>query len=349
MNKYRILIIDDDPDILSLLENYLREEYETICYPNPILALKHIDYIDPDLCIIDIMMPLMDGREVVRKIREKPKFIHTPTIFLSVLTERKVIIDSYKAGGDLYLTKPLSGDRFLNSVKAFLKRKVIPFKKKRFNFSQVMKIRDEALEELQPEADAADQQATGKPSGKSEGTPSLPKGDRPLPRLLVADDHLDLLELITLSLSDKYELFTVGDGLSLIREAEFIEPDVFVINATLPRLSGFQGCQVLRKSSKFNRTPIILTTAKTTLKDVEYIRKHQVNAFIPKPYDIHQLDHIIHKIITDPHFRIRTKKHSYEEIVKLKEIEKDRNEEKEKLRGHTKTKTKIEDFLRQNT
>jgi len=137
MDKYRFLIIDDDQDTLSLLDNILYKEFEVFCYTIPVDCLNELEDIEPDIFIIDVMMPHMDGREMVKRIRKKPQFAKTPVVFLSVLTDRQVIIDAYKSGADLFLTKPITPRRFMNSIHAFLKRNVVPKRRKLFSVSEL--------------------------------------------------------------------------------------------------------------------------------------------------------------------------------------------------------------------
>ena len=131
MDRHRILAIDDERDILSLLENLLGDEYEFVSMNDPIKALEFLGEIEPDIFIIDIMMPRMSGHEVVRRLRKNPHYKQSPIIFFSVITDRQVIIESYKCGVDLFLTKPFTPDRLLDSFYAFIKRRIIPVKTKK--------------------------------------------------------------------------------------------------------------------------------------------------------------------------------------------------------------------------
>ncbi|HQH13349.1 MAG TPA: response regulator, partial [Candidatus Sumerlaeota bacterium] len=125
MKKYRILVIDDETDILSLLEGVLGEDYEVITMSNPLKALENLDEIEADIFIVDIMMPEMGGRDVVKQIRQNPHFKQSLVIFLSVITDRQVIIETFQCGGDLYLNKPFTPGRFLDSIRSLLSRRVL--------------------------------------------------------------------------------------------------------------------------------------------------------------------------------------------------------------------------------
>ncbi|MCX6999370.1 MAG: response regulator, partial [Candidatus Sumerlaeota bacterium] len=137
MGKHRILAIDDERDILSLLENLLGDEYEFVAMSDPIKTLELLEEIEPDIFIIDIMMPRMSGHEVVRRLRRNPHYKQSPIIFFSVITDRQVIIESYKCGVDLFLTKPFTPDRLIDSLYAFLNRRIIPVKAKKYPLDEL--------------------------------------------------------------------------------------------------------------------------------------------------------------------------------------------------------------------
>ena len=169
-----------------------------------------------------------------------------------------------------------------------------------------------------------------------------------LPRIMIADDDIELLELMSISLGDKYELFTVCNGLDAIRESETIEPDIFVLDVMMPRITGYQVCQVLKKSEHFANTPVIIISAKASPKDIDYIKKLGVKAFIAKPFTFMQLDNAIVKITKDPYFEMRPKLHTYEEILTMKDQEAVKREEKDKERLHRETKNIMRDFIKQH-
>ena len=120
-NNYKILIADDEPDILSLLEKALKLEG----FNNIIKAQNGNDAVmlcrtkNPDAVILDIMMPGMDGYEVCRKIRD---FSIAPILFLSSKNDEVDKILGLAVGGDDYVTKPFSPKEVVYRVKAQLRR-----------------------------------------------------------------------------------------------------------------------------------------------------------------------------------------------------------------------------------
>ncbi|MFT4751964.1 MAG: two-component system alkaline phosphatase synthesis response regulator PhoP [Neolewinella sp.] len=125
MNQAKILLVDDEPDILEILEYNLRKEgYEVATAENGEEGLKRAQEFKPNLIILDIMMPIMDGVEVCRQLRANKDFDSTVITFLTAREEDYSQIAALDTGGDDYITKPIRPRVFLSRVKALLRRGV---------------------------------------------------------------------------------------------------------------------------------------------------------------------------------------------------------------------------------
>ncbi len=121
--KQKVLIVDDEPDILEFLKyNLKKEQYQVLTASNGRdgieLAIKEL----PDLIILDIMMPEMDGIEVCRRLREMDEFKQTLIAFLTARNEDYTQIAALDYGGDDYIAKPIKPGVFLSRIKALLRR-----------------------------------------------------------------------------------------------------------------------------------------------------------------------------------------------------------------------------------
>lgn len=115
----KILVVDDEQDICKLLKEYLElEDYLVYISKNGHEALEKIKY-SPDLILLDINMPNMDGYEVCKAIRN---YVNCPILFLTARIEERDRIKGLKAGGDDYIVKPFSMDELLARVEAHLRR-----------------------------------------------------------------------------------------------------------------------------------------------------------------------------------------------------------------------------------
>ena len=122
-NKIKILIVDDEPDIIEILKfNLENEGYKVFSAANGKEALKLADQHLPNLIILDLMMPIMDGIEACERLRMDKKFNNTLIMFLSARGEDYSQVAAFESGADDYVTKPIK-PRILNSkVKALLRR-----------------------------------------------------------------------------------------------------------------------------------------------------------------------------------------------------------------------------------
>ena len=119
----KVLLVDDEPDILELLRyNLEREGLKVLVANNGKDAVKIAKTERPDLVVLDIMMPGMDGVEVCTTLRALPEFKHTLITFLTARGEDYSQIAGFDAGADDYITKPVRPKVFVSKVKALLKR-----------------------------------------------------------------------------------------------------------------------------------------------------------------------------------------------------------------------------------
>ena len=109
MVKRRVLVVDDDELILEILRTILDlEEFDVVTAPDGDIALQVIDREKPDVVVLDVMMPGMDGFEVCRTIKADPKTARTPVVLLTALDREEDRNAGKEAGADAFLTKPFS-------------------------------------------------------------------------------------------------------------------------------------------------------------------------------------------------------------------------------------------------
>ncbi len=123
MDDIKILVVDDEPDILEILSYNLRKEgYQVFTANNGDEAVEKAAEIKPTLIILDIMMPQMDGVEVCRTIRSKKGFDDVLIAFLTAREEDYSQIAALDVGGDDYITKPIKPRVLMSRIKALLRR-----------------------------------------------------------------------------------------------------------------------------------------------------------------------------------------------------------------------------------
>lgn len=119
----KILIADDEPDILEIIQfNLQAEGYDVTTARNGDEALEKAKKIQPDLIILDIMMPGKNGIEVCNLLRLNPAFRQTLVVFLTALSDEKSEIKGLETGADDYISKPISPKVLVSKVNALFRR-----------------------------------------------------------------------------------------------------------------------------------------------------------------------------------------------------------------------------------
>jgi two-component system response regulator VicR len=110
-------VIDDEPEITDIVESFLTEAGYSVASENqPQKAVDRVKEFKPDLILLDIMMPVMDGYDLCQQIKKQPEFAQVPVIFLTGKDRADDMGRSFKVGGDMFIKKPFSCERLLEIV-----------------------------------------------------------------------------------------------------------------------------------------------------------------------------------------------------------------------------------------
>ena len=119
----KVLVVEDERDILQLVTLYLEKEgFRVLTATTGIDALKKVKEEQPDLLLLDLMLPEMDGLEVCKRVRAKPETAMLPIIMLTAKAEESDTIVGLELGADDYVTKPFSPKALVARAKALLRR-----------------------------------------------------------------------------------------------------------------------------------------------------------------------------------------------------------------------------------
>jgi len=123
MSKHTILLVDDDPDIREFISfNLVKEGFKVETAKNGLEGVEMCKKFKPDLVLLDVMMPGMDGMEACEVIRATPEIAHTVIAFLSARGEDYSQVAGFESGGDDYITKPIRPKVLVSRIKALLRR-----------------------------------------------------------------------------------------------------------------------------------------------------------------------------------------------------------------------------------
>jgi DNA-binding response OmpR family regulator len=147
MKNKKILLAEDDNNLGALLKNYLiMKNYETTLSVNGKEALSEFTRESYDICILDIMMPEMDGIKLAGEIRKlRPEI---PVIFLTAKNQKEDVIEGFKTGADDYITKPFSMEELIYRIEAILRRISEPVTQRKEEIYQIGEYTFDTLKQL---------------------------------------------------------------------------------------------------------------------------------------------------------------------------------------------------------
>jgi len=120
-NQVKVLLVDDEPNILVAIEFLMEQQgYSVRTAYNGQSALSAIESELPDVIVLDVMMPGMDGFEVAKAVRDNPACSNIPIVFLTAKGTSDDKCKGYESGGEVYLIKPFDNDELVNTIRELI-------------------------------------------------------------------------------------------------------------------------------------------------------------------------------------------------------------------------------------
>ena len=121
--KKHILLVEDEPSVIELINIFLsRRGYEIFNVADGAEVINQVRAVKPDLIILDIMLPKLNGFEVCGQIKSDPALKHIPVMILSALVQKSEIEMGIRMGADLYMTKPFQNSELLANIEKLIKK-----------------------------------------------------------------------------------------------------------------------------------------------------------------------------------------------------------------------------------
>lgn len=121
INTAKVLVIDDEPEITEIVETFLSEHgFQVLTENSSNQAITKARNFRPDVILLDIMMPGVDGYDICQSLKNDPEFASVPIIFLTGKDRSDDMGRSFKSGGDMFIKKPFSCERLLEIVNIVL-------------------------------------------------------------------------------------------------------------------------------------------------------------------------------------------------------------------------------------
>ncbi|MFO1132526.1 MAG: PleD family two-component system response regulator [Hyphomicrobiales bacterium] len=278
----RVLVVDDILANVRLLEAKLAAEYfEVVTAMNGADALEAVQRTRPDIVLLDVMMPGIDGIEVCRRIKSNPATQHIPVVMVTALDQPEDRVRGLEAGADDFLTKPVNDVALFCRVKGLVRLKML-------------------TDELRARTGVD-------PLGLS--TAELPM-DQASGRVLVLDNRAAPADRIRNLLSPKHEVTVVGDPQQAFEAFGAAQGgfDLIVVNLDLDGADGLRICSQLKSVETTRQTPILILVEPEDHQRLLRALDMGVNDYLIRPIDRQEL---LARVAT------QVRRHRYTEQLRL--------------------------------
>ena len=260
----RVLVDDDILSNVKLLEAKLTAEYfEVVTAFNGIEALAKVEECDPDIILLDVMMPGMDGFEVARRIKGNPKTAHVPVVMVTALDQPSDRVAGLDAGADDFLTKPVDDSALFARVRSLVRLKLM---------TDELRMRE----------------STGQSMGLIDPAQTL-IDNNPTGRILIIEDRPESVAWFTTALSPANEVSSADsfeEALVLVRGGDY---DLIVVSLGLRGFDGLRLCSQLRSLPEGRNVPILVLVSDGDRRKLTQALEMGVNDYLTRPVDKNEL------------------------------------------------------------
>ena len=261
----RVLIVDDVPANLKLLDAKLTAEYFDVlkasCGPE---AIEVATAQQPDIILLDVMMPGMDGFEVCRRLKSAPQTEHIPIIMVTALDQPRDRVQGLEAGADDFLTKPVNDLALFARVKSLVRLKMV---------TDELRMRE----------------ATGQRIGAFVGTSTEKMLMVEPGRALVLDDRPTSLKRMSEALSIEHTVTIAETPEEMLQLASVGDFDLLIVSLTLQEFDGLRLCSQLRSLEATRQTPILAIVEEGDMTRLVRALDMGVNDYLLRPVDRNEL------------------------------------------------------------
>ncbi len=258
----RVLVVDDVPPNVKLLEAKLTSEYFDVltAHSGP-EALEVIAREHPDIILLDVMMPGMDGFEVCRRIKADPATAHIPVVMVTALDQPSDRVTGLEAGADDFLTKPVQDLALFARVRSLVRLKVM-------------------MDELR------NRKTTGTSLGWEEEESVVFDTSAPTDgAILIVDEQERVVERIAKALEGVGELSFMAGGEDAAERAREKNYDLIIVSLTMRDTDGLRVCSKLRSFEETRHVPILVMVDDGNTKLLVRALEMGVNDYVVRPVD----------------------------------------------------------------
>ncbi len=261
----RVLVVDDIPANVKLLEAKLGAEYfDVVTAGSGPEALRKVEEDRPDIILLDVMMPGMDGFEVCQRIKSNPATAHLPVIMVTALDQVSDRVQGLESGADDFLTKPVNDIALFARVRSLVRLKTM-------------------VDELRL------RQATGESMGLADGDGTSFLENPGRGRVLIIEDREQSALRLAETLSRDHDVEVVGDVNEALIRAKGGDYDLVIPSLSLDRQDGLRFCATLRSLDATRQTPLLVIVDEGDMKRLVRALDIGVNDYLMRPVERSEL------------------------------------------------------------
>lgn len=261
----RVLVVDDLLANVRLLEAKLTAEYfEVSTAMNGVDALETIQRVHPDIVLLDVMMPGMDGIEVCRRIKSNARTHHIPVIMVTALDQPEDRVRGLEAGADDFLSKPVNDVALFSRVKSLVRLKML-------------------TDELMARGTQDEDESV---TGGQDSRLAVNLDDC---RVLIVDDQDTLFDRIASGIAHKYHLTKVIEPQQTVFKAAEENFDLVIVDLDIESYDGLRLCSQLRTLERTRQIPLLAIVDPDDNRKMLRALEMGVNDYLPRPIDKQEL------------------------------------------------------------
>ncbi len=269
----RILLVEDNKDAIIQMKSILeREDYVVDVANGGQEALVYIKHTIPDGIILDLMMPEVDGFEVLKKIRSTESTKNIPVLILTAKD----------------LTREDLSKLSTNNIQQLIRKGNVDIN------DLLLKVR--LMLGNQPKSQVSGSRFKVQ-KNKGSFKKSIKKKDTDLPNVLIVEDNPDNMTTIKAILQNKYNITEAFDGEQGLKSVQSQIPDMILLDMSLPKMDGEEIVKILKTDSETKNIPVIAVTARVMKGDEENFLKAGCDDFVAKPIEPVELNEKINKLL----------------------------------------------------
>lgn len=308
------MIVEDEPDIGMIVAQMLSVQYEVVRADNGLEALERLNWYQPDLTVMDLMMPVLDGFDTTRAIKKDNDYVSMPVMFLTARKDNQAVRQALMAGGDVYLEKPFDPPELLVRLEEMVTRNGLTPKPKRYTL-------DEIRAHFESPGVKTQDSLPPEPKAPLSLTAQLARAAaEPRARILILHDSEQGLKAMKQALKNRYEVITTLDAEAALDKIAAYQPDILVLEVELPGFNGLHFAQLLRVNKQLKVPNVIFMTAKSDDPDQqEHAERLQGILLQSVPLDVDALVDQVQTLTRSADFRRQKKRLDFREILRREE------------------------------